>query len=209
LNRRRFPIIAFRKLQIGDKEKVRSWRNLPDVAKYLYSDHYITQTEHEQWFESIFDNRTVKYWIITYKGEDVGLAWLYDIDDKNKRCYWGFYVANKDVRGKGIFVIYLGSFVEYLVLRHVFDELNLDKLCCEVLAFNKPIIAMHKGFGFVQEGCFRRHIVKNGCPMDIVALAILREEWECVRAEIRQKLIKKEGSSSLFSLKDEHEHVSR
>ncbi len=31
----------------------------------------------------------------------------------------------------------MGSHVEYTVLNYVFDELQLEKLCCEVISFNE------------------------------------------------------------------------
>ena len=176
-------MISLRDVRSEDKEMIRNWRNLREVARYMYSDHYITPEEHEKWFENVLKDPTRRYWIITYNGEDVGLANLYDIDNHNRRCYWAFYLASTNIRGKGV-----GSFVEYSVLQHVFGKLNFNRLCCEVLAFHQAVIDMHKSFGFVQEGYFRQHVMKGGQPVDVVALAIMREEWESRRGEIEGRL---------------------
>ena len=87
------------------------------------------------------------------------------------------------LRGKGI-----GSFAEFSVLRIVFDELQLQKLCGEVLASNLAVLNMHKKFGFVQEGLFRKHVLKGGDFADVVCISILREEWDAKKAEIELKL---------------------
>ncbi|MCS5696644.1 UDP-4-amino-4,6-dideoxy-N-acetyl-beta-L-altrosamine N-acetyltransferase [Desulfofundulus thermocisternus] len=179
-------MIKLRKVELNDKEKVRQWRNLPHVAKYMYTDHYITPEEHEKWFEMIMKDPSVSYWIIVYNERDVGLAGIYNIDRRNSRCYWAFYIADQDIRGKG-----LGSYVEYFILHYVFDVLKLNKLCCEVLAFNENVIHMHKSFGFKQEGLFRQHIIKNGQPIDVICLAMLHEEWELLKSEIEGRLRKK------------------
>jgi UDP-4-amino-4,6-dideoxy-N-acetyl-beta-L-altrosamine N-acetyltransferase len=174
---------SLRDMTAADKEKVRLWRNLPEVNKYMYTDHQITPKEHEAWFDRVSGDPSCKYWIIVCDGEDVGVAWIFNIDPRNRRCYWGFYVVSPNVRGKGV-----GSFVEYSVLRYVFDELRLNKLCAEILGFNQVVANMHKGFGFVQEGCFRKHALKNGEMQDVLCIGMLREEWEGKRAEIESRL---------------------
>jgi UDP-4-amino-4,6-dideoxy-N-acetyl-beta-L-altrosamine N-acetyltransferase len=179
-------MLALRDVESKDKDMLLAWRNLPEVARYMYTDHLILPEEHEKWFRQKMQDPTTRYWIIMCDGQDVGLANLYGIDRRNSRCYWAFYVASPDVRGKGI-----GSFVEYSVLHYVFDELGLNKLCCEVLSFNQAVVNMHQSFGFKQEGLFREHVIKGGASHDIVCLAMLRSEWESLKAETENRLRQK------------------
>ncbi len=176
-------MISLRDVRPEDKDMIRDWRNLPEVRQYMYTDHIITPEEHEKWFQGIFGDPTRRYWVIVLDGEDVGLVNLYGIDHRNKRCSWAFYVASPSTRGKGV-----GSFVEYSTLRYVFDELGFNKLCCEVLVTNPPVINMHKSFGFVQEGYYRQHILKGGDFVDVVALAMLKEEWDARKPKIEERL---------------------
>ncbi|MBZ5653918.1 MAG: UDP-4-amino-4,6-dideoxy-N-acetyl-beta-L-altrosamine N-acetyltransferase [Acidobacteriia bacterium] len=159
------------------------WRNLPKVADYMYTDHVISPEEHAAWFARVLKDPAYKYWIIVSEGEDVGLVNLYDIDPVNRRCYWAFYVVSPNVRGKGV-----GTYAEYTVLNYVFDELKFEKLCCEVLSFNQGVVEMHRRFGFVQEGLFRKHILKRDAFHDVVCLAILKEEWETLRPQLEPRL---------------------
>ena len=174
---------SLRNIRPDDKDKIREWRNLPKVADYMYTDHVISPEEHAAWFARVFNDPKYKYWIIVCDGEDVGVANLYAIDQTHRRCYWAFYVVSPNVRGKGV-----GSFVEYAVLNYVFDELKLEKLCCEVLSFNAGVVEMHRKFGFSQEGLFRKHIFKRDEWHDIVCMAILKEEWEAQRTQQELKL---------------------
>lgn len=174
---------SLRDVRLDDREMIREWRNLPKVADYMYTDHVISPEEHAAWFARVLNDPAYKYWIIVCDGEDVGLANLCAIDRVNRRCYWGFYVVGPTVRGKGV-----GSYVEYMILNYVFDELKLEKLCGEVLSFNRDVVEMHRRFGFVQEGLFRKHILKQGVFNDVVCIAILKEEWEAMRPEVEQKL---------------------
>jgi UDP-4-amino-4,6-dideoxy-N-acetyl-beta-L-altrosamine N-acetyltransferase len=179
-------MIILRDVKPHDKDILRNWRNLPTVNKYLYTDHVISPEEHDRWFQGVFSDPSRRYWIINCDDEDVGVVYLYNIDNKNKRCYWAFYLASPNTRGKGI-----GSFVEYSILKHVFEDMNMQKLCAEVLTFNEPVTKMHKGFGFVEEGHFRKHIYKGGRFEDIVCVAMLKEEWEAKKTEIEERLMKK------------------
>lgn len=174
---------ALREMKLEDKWKIFVWRNLPEVSKYMYTDHKITESEHEEWFEHIINDRTRKYWIIVSDQEDVGLANLYNINSKNKYCYWAFYLASPNVRGKGV-----GSFVEYSILEYVLKNLSFNKLCCEVISFNQAVTNMHKSFGFVEEGFYRQHIFRDGEFLDVVALAILASEWNEKKPEIEERL---------------------
>ncbi len=180
-------MISLRDVVNHDKDKLREWRNLPDVRRYMYSDQLIPQVEHDAWFARMMQDSTsaerCKYWIIVCDGEDVGVVNLVGIDRTHSRCYWAFYLVSPNIRGKGV-----GSFVEFATLRYVFEELKLEKLCCEVLAFNGAVVEMHKSFGFVQEGTLRQHIRKDDGTHDVVCLSILRPEWEAKKPELEEKL---------------------
>jgi UDP-4-amino-4,6-dideoxy-N-acetyl-beta-L-altrosamine N-acetyltransferase len=176
-------MMHLRELSAEDQERVRAWRNDPEIRKYMYTDHEITVAEHSAWFARTLKDPTCKYWIIVCDAEDVGVACLFNIDLKNRSCYWGFYAVGAAIRGKGV-----GNFAEFSVLRYVFEELKLQKLCCEVLAFNQAVINMHKKFGFVQEGLFRRHILKGDEFVDVVCLALLQEEWSAKKPELELRL---------------------
>jgi UDP-4-amino-4,6-dideoxy-N-acetyl-beta-L-altrosamine N-acetyltransferase len=160
---------------------IRGWRNLPEVHKYMFTDHQISPDEHDRWFRTVVNSPHNRYWIVVYDNEDIGLANIYDVDERNKRCYWGRYIAAPDLRGKGI-----GTYVEYWMLQYVFDMLQMNKLCTQVLAFNEVVLKMHKRFGFHQEGLLREHIFKGGQPYDVVALAMLRNEWEEKKSELKE-----------------------
>ena len=178
-------MVELREIRSGDMDILRDWRNMPEISRYMYSDHHITTEEHEKWFNRIIHDKSTKYWIIVCDQEDVGLVNLYDIDNQNSRCYWAFYISSPNVRGKGV-----GSFVDYAVLNYVFDKMGLNKLCCEVLGFNEPVVRMHKKFGFKEEGMFKEHIIKANKTYNVYCLGILSSEWNQIKPEIVKRLKK-------------------
>ena len=168
--------VTLRDLQLDDISRILAWRNLPEVASYMYTDHRISDAEHARWFAGAMSDDTKRYWIIELDGAPVGLANLYDISPLHGRCYWAFYLADDRVRGKGV-----GSFTERFVMRYVFEELGLEKLCCEVLATNEAVIKMHQRYGFAIDGVLRSHVVKGGARVDVVAMSLLRPDWAAGR----------------------------
>jgi RimJ/RimL family protein N-acetyltransferase len=116
-------------------------------------------------------------------GAPVGLANLARIDPASRRCEWAYYLAEASTRGRG-----LGSRIEYIVLRHVFETLGLNKLWCEVLLENEGVWKLHESFGFVREALYRQHVFKGGRFQDVVGLGMLASDWAGARPAIEARL---------------------
>ncbi|CAH0994321.1 Spermidine N(1)-acetyltransferase [Emticicia aquatica] len=166
-----------------DIELVRTWRNSPEVAQYMYTEDEISTEQQEAWFEKVKNDETSKYWVIEYDNKKIGLASITGINKVLGSCYWAFYLGTDVPRGGGI-----GSKIEFNVLEYVFNDLKLNKLRCEVMIFNDKVISMHEKFGFRREAYYRQHVKKNGKWIDTIGLAILKEEWLKQR-EFMQKII--------------------
>jgi UDP-4-amino-4,6-dideoxy-N-acetyl-beta-L-altrosamine N-acetyltransferase len=178
------PHVLLRQLGPGDRDRLLAWRNLPEVARWMYSDHAITPEEHARWFAGALADIRRRYWVIEADGRPVGLANLYDLAADQGRVAWAYYLADPSTRGQG-----LGAFVEYWVIEHVFGELGLNKLWCEVLIDNEPVWRLHEGFGFQREALFREHVRKNGSLTDVVGLGLLARDWAQVRGASRARLV--------------------
>jgi UDP-4-amino-4,6-dideoxy-N-acetyl-beta-L-altrosamine N-acetyltransferase len=178
--------LRLRLVEPADSARLLAWRNAPEVAAYMYTDHRITQAEHDRWFAGALAAGDRRYWIIEADGEPVGLANLARIDRAVRRCDWAYYLGEPSTRGKG-----LGSRIEYVVLRHVFETLGLNKLCCEVLLENEAVWKLHESFGFVREALQREHVFKAGRFQDVVGLGMLRREWQAARPGIEARLLAK------------------
>jgi UDP-4-amino-4,6-dideoxy-N-acetyl-beta-L-altrosamine N-acetyltransferase len=177
------PKVELRALRAEDKDRLLAWRNSPEVAAYMYTDHQIAPDEHARWFAGIEGDGRRAYWIVEMDGQPVGLANFYDIDRSNGRCAWAYYLADPAVRGRGV-----GGYVEYAMIEKAFGEFSLQKLWCEVLSSNAGVLRMHQRFGFTEEARFRRHVLKNGALEDVMGLGLLAEEWAEARPRVRQTL---------------------
>lgn len=173
---------ALRPMLEKDKDLILAWRNSERVRSNMYSDHLISQQEHDFWFDRASKDTTSAYLVFLHKNRPIGFASFTNINVAHGRCYWAFYLGEIDVpRG-------CGSVMEYFALNQAFDLLKIRKLCCEVFAFNSGVIKMHEKFGFVQEGRFAKHYLKSGQYEDIVCLAKFVSDWEVERTKLKERL---------------------
>lgn len=173
-------MIKLRQVTTDDSSVILEWRNDPRISAYMYTDHEISPAEHAMWLERLVSMDDRMGWIVLLDGHPVGAAFVTDIDRSNRNAVWAFYLADPAVRGRGV-----GSAVEAFVLRTAFDELELHKLSCEVMGFNENVIAMHRKFGFQDEGVFRQEKLKNGQWQDVYRLAYFEQDWERDKERIR------------------------
>ena len=178
------PKVVLRPATAEDRDRLLEWRNQPEVARWMYTDHRITSEDHAHWFATALVDPRRRYWVIEADGKPVGLANLYDLAPEHGRSSWAYYLADPSTRGQGI-----GAVVEYWVIEHVFGGLGLNKLWCEVLIDNEGVWKLHEGFGFHREALFRQHVIKDGAPADVVGLGLLKSDWAAQRAISRERLV--------------------
>ena len=169
--------VHLRRLAAGDGARVLAWRNSPDVARYMYSDHPIGEAEHAAWLQAALTRADRRIWIVELNGAPVGLASLTRIDRDRGCCDLALYLADPAVRGRGI-----GPAIDHLLLDHAFEHLGLRKVWCEVLADNVAGQRVHERCGFTREALLREHVTKAGVARDVVGLGLLRREWPAIKA---------------------------
>ncbi|KKL06860.1 hypothetical protein LCGC14_2591810 [marine sediment metagenome] len=146
-------------------------RNEPAVRGNMYGDAPITEATHRAWLAGLAGNTSRRAFAALLDGRCVGFVGFTDIQPDHGRADWAFYLTG-DVQGMG-----LGKALERAALRHAFGPLALNKLNCEVLEWNTPVIGLHRKFGFVEEGRRRAHIRRGGAYHDAVLLGLTRDDW--------------------------------
>jgi len=171
-----------RSIRDDELDLMRSWRNHPSIRANMYTRHEIGVEEHRAWWESTRQRSDRKYFMYEVSGVAAGIVGFTAIDQQSRNACWAFYAAPDAPRGTG-------SRMEFLALEYAFHDLKLNKLYCEVLAFNVPVIKLHKKFGFQEEGIFRQqHRVDNDF-VDVHRLGILASEWAALRSTMSAKII--------------------
>jgi UDP-4-amino-4,6-dideoxy-N-acetyl-beta-L-altrosamine N-acetyltransferase len=160
-----------RPIQESDLDTIFEWRNSDRIRKVSYHDHLITKEEHLNWFKQLQLDGERASFIFEEEGRSVGTVNLVDVDYQNKRCRWGFYLGEDDLK-KGT-----GTEMGKLALDYAFDQLKLEKICAETFDWNEASIAFHLKLGFQREGLLRKHQMKEGRLQDLVVFGLLREAW--------------------------------
>lgn len=173
---------TFRELDEKDLETVRHWRNQDHVRAAMFTDHLISAEEHHDWYSRLQEDDTSFHLIVEYRGKDIGLFYVTEIDRRNNTCSWGFYLGSEHPL-PGI-----GAVIEYLGLEYMFETLQIRKVWAKVLANNSKVLHMHRGFGFTEEGRLRGQVRKEDRFEDIVIIGMFDYEWQGIKDTIGVKI---------------------
>lgn len=83
--------ITLERLQQGEIELVRQWRNDQKIAGFMFYKGEITREMQCEWFASI-DNEQNFFFLINLKNQPVGLINISSIDWENKTAYTGLFI---------------------------------------------------------------------------------------------------------------------
>lgn len=172
---------VLRNIKIEELEMMLSWRNAPSVRANMYTQHEISLTEHLAWWDRTQKRNDQQYFMYECQNAPLGIVAFNSIDCENMNSSWAFYASPDAPKGTG-------SKMEFLALEHAFNSIRLHKLCCEVLAFNTPVIKLHQKFGFKVEGVLREQHRSEGSFIAIYRLGMLASEWDEKREEMLAKL---------------------
>jgi len=170
-----------RVIEDDELECILGWRNAPSVRQNMYTRHEISLEEHLAWWNNVRSRQDQRYFLYENNGQPLGVVSFTQVHAKNANASWAFYASPEAPRGTG-------SRMEFLALEHAFGNMMLYKLHCEVLAYNKPVVSLHKKFGFSVEGILRGQHRVDDAYVDVIRLGILHSEWEAMRNTIYCKL---------------------
>ena len=153
-------------------EQVRLWRNNENVSKFMFTNHKISEEEHNRWIKNLRVKNDSKAWIIFIDEKPIGLVSLSDIDYERKETEWGFYIADEDFRGKG-----LGKTVLKKLMKMVFDDMGFEKMNTMVLDNNPVALHLYKKLGFRVLGNHNEKNVRDGEEVEIKIMSISKTTW--------------------------------
>jgi RimJ/RimL family protein N-acetyltransferase len=103
----------------------------------------------------------------------------------------------------------LATEVQYLLMRHAFDDLGFRRYEWKCNALNAPSRKAAERYGFSYEGLFRQHMIIKGRNRDTAWYAILDGAWPRIKAGFEMWLAPEnftpdgQQKKSLASLRDE------
>lgn len=122
--------------------------------------------------EKLTENISIHFAIVDEKDDYLGTISLKNISLLNRTAEYAIS-TRKCVHGKGV-----SKEATRLLLEKAFDEYGLHKVYLNVLKDNIRAIHFYEKCGFVYEGEFREHIMKNGEYKTLVWYGMLKKEFD-------------------------------
>lgn len=163
-------VVGLRPMNEGDLQRVLSWRNHPEVRRYMYTQHEIPLEEHARWFFQASQDPERHLLVFEIGTTPLGFINLHQIASGGI-ADWGFYAAPDAPKGTG-------QALGQAALRYAFEALGLHKLCGQALAFNKRSIRFHLTLGFQREGVLRHQYFDGSQYQDVICFGLLANEWQ-------------------------------
>jgi RimJ/RimL family protein N-acetyltransferase len=104
--------------------------------------------------------------------EPIGVISLTNISKANASADLSVIVGDPQDRDKG-----LGTEAIRVILRHAFEDSDLNRVGLSVFEFNEPAIHAYEKLGFKREGRLRQAIQRDGRFYDAILMSILASEW--------------------------------
>lgn len=152
-------------------ELILKWRTSEFVTRYMYTDIEYDMEKQKQWYQVIENDPNSYYWVLTYKNQPIGLVSITDVNHRDKRAYWNFYIGDPAYS-------MLGGFIGPYTYNYAFQNLGINKLMGEVMAENEGVRKMHIKQGAREVGILTEHIYKNGKYHDVYIFEMTRKMWK-------------------------------
>jgi RimJ/RimL family protein N-acetyltransferase len=157
------------------------WFNDYGTVRYIGARAPMGTALEERWFEGMLERHGTSDWyfVICRLGSDraIGNMGLHGVDLTNGSAAVGITIGETDEHGKG-----LGTDALEALLDFGFGRLRLERMWLDVYDFNGRAIASYRKAGLQREGVARHGAYRDGRFVDVVAMAILRDEWAARRA---------------------------
>jgi len=155
-------------------EQLRVWRNRPGLRKYFREHREISKIMQEKWFKKINeDSEQVNFQIHDKETNKlIGHCGLYYINWIHRHAEFGIYIGDDNFRNGG-----WGSDALRTLINYGFDDLNLNRIWCEVYS-NNTALEVYKHLGFKEEGVLRESYFNEGKYWNSHMLGILKKDYE-------------------------------
>jgi [ribosomal protein S5]-alanine N-acetyltransferase len=171
----RGPSLTLRYPHAQDAPRLFELASNPEVTQYFSWGPYVKQEDAAEWIATVAAHRTdgsaLEFVITDAQDEPIGVAALIEFSLRDRRCVIGIWLGRSHW-GTGA-----GDEAEAMLAQIAFGPLRIERLAAWVDVNNPRSQRAFERLGFTNEGvlrAFQRHADER---RDLVAYAILREEW--------------------------------
>lgn len=166
--------IVLRAVEKANNTMLLSLINDPDTEMMLGGSSWpVSESDQLKWFEHQEHSRDVLRCIVALQndGRALGTIILSDIDQKNATGHIHIKMLKDGGRGRGY-----GTDAVKTMVRYAFEELRLNCIYANILAYNDASIKLFERCGFKKDGVLRQRVYKKGKFVDMLAYSILITE---------------------------------
>jgi RimJ/RimL family protein N-acetyltransferase len=165
--------IDLRPLTKSDMAHKVAWFNDPAVNKTLLLTEPLELEKTLQWFDAHKDDRSRCEFAVESKDhKTIGIIGFVHIDRTNETAECYCVIGDKSFWGKGV-----GTEAHRALIDWGFKNLGLHKVWADIRAENIAIVKVVEKLGFRVEGTLRNERLINGRRVDVVRIAVLKDEF--------------------------------
>lgn len=168
--------VYLRGFENDDEDFLVQLRRNANLFRYTCGNTYFLTSDHSKKLlhDNLNTNQKSLYLMIVLSDNDtpIGYLSLNDIDHTNKKAQWSGIVIDPQFSGKGY-----ASMAAKLMVKYVFDELNINRVYGYWLEENIASLKMSEKVGFKKEGLLREHVFKEGKYHNVFICSMLKTEY--------------------------------
>jgi RimJ/RimL family protein N-acetyltransferase len=176
-----FPILRAHRVYLRPAERSDlplfvGWLADAEVTRHLAVRAPFSEAMEEKWFDQAVEHqgRNQYHFVICLlvDGRPIGAADLRDINLEEGHAAFGIVIGEKGEWNRGYGTEALAAIADF-----GFGQLRLERIELDVYAENQRAQRSYEKAGFRVEGTLRHGHFADGRFMDVVRMALLREEW--------------------------------
>ncbi len=167
--------LLLRRPEPSDLDALYQYKNDPEIASQLggFTTGYAMQ-DLRDWLEVHRKKGDEVLFAIALAADNrcIGHAGLYNIDARVRMAEFALLIGDRSLWNRGF-----GRICTQFCLDYGFYQLNLNRIYLSVLAHNARAIHLYRSLGFQDEGRLRQAQYKDGRYLDLLLMAVLREQY--------------------------------
>jgi UDP-4-amino-4,6-dideoxy-N-acetyl-beta-L-altrosamine N-acetyltransferase len=163
-------VCHIRSMTEGDLPMVLTWRNHPEVRRFMLTQHEISLSEHAEWFHRAVQDTTRRLLIVQEFDNPIGYVQFSGVEQGGV-AEWGFYARPDAAKGQG-------RKIGTSALDFAFTHLKLHKVCGQAISSNQASIRFHERLGFKREAELRDQKRINNEYHTLIGFGLLVHEWK-------------------------------
>lgn len=165
--------MKLRELKEKDAEEMLKWMHSENSKKVFIKDfNRYSLADVKKFINAKNTDENMNFACVDDNDNYLGTVSLKNIDYINKNAEYAISFT-AEACGTGA-----STFATQEILRIAFRDLELAKVYLNVLDINTRAIKFYNKVGFVEEGRFRKHILKNDELRDLLWFSILKEDYK-------------------------------